>query len=86
MPERTASEVADLLEEIGRRSAFEGGNPYKAKAYVRAAASLRSLVRSLPDLIREGKLQTIPGVGAAIAKRIEGLYRAGTALQGQAPR
>ena len=45
---------------------------------MRAAASLRRLVRPLDELIREGALQTIPGVGAAIAKRIEALHRGGT--------
>src|SRR5262245_53742510 len=78
MPQRTAPEIADLLEEIGRRADFEAGNPYKAKAYVRAATSLRRLVRPLDQLIRESALQTIPGVGAAIAKRIEALHRGGT--------
>ncbi len=78
MPERTAAEIADLLEEVGQRAAFEAGNPYKAKAYVRAAASLRRIVRPLDELIREGALQTIPGVGTAIAKRIEALHRGGT--------
>jgi DNA polymerase (family X) len=78
MPERNAAEVADLLEEIGRRAAFESSNPYKAKAYVRAAESLRRLVRPLGELVREGALQTIPGVGAAIAKRIEPLHRGDT--------
>jgi DNA polymerase (family 10) len=78
MPRRTAAEIADLLEEIGHRAAFEAGNPYKAKAYVRAASSLRRLVRPLHELIAEGALQTIPGVGAAIAKRIESLHQGGT--------
>ena len=32
-------QVADLLLEIGRRASLEGGNPYKAKAYIRAAES-----------------------------------------------
>ena len=78
MPERTTSEVADLLEEIGRRATFEGGNPYKAKAYVRAAESLRHLVRPLADLLREGTLESIPGVGTAIAKRIAALHGGAT--------
>ena len=56
MSQRDATEIADLLEEIGRRAAFEAGNPYKAKAYVRAAANLRRLVRPLDQLIREGAL------------------------------
>ncbi len=75
MLQRNANEVADLLEEIGRRAAFEAGNPYKAKAYVRAASSLRRLACPLGDLVEQQGLQTIPGVGAAIAKRIESLYR-----------
>ena len=75
MLQRDANQIAGLLEEIGRRAAFEGGNPYKAKAYVRAAASLRRLPRPLDQLIAAGDLQSIPGVGAAIAKRIEALSR-----------
>jgi hypothetical protein len=75
MLQRNANEVADLLEEIGHRAAFEGGNPYKAKAYVRAASSLRRLPRPLGELVEQQALQTIPGIGAAIAKRIENLYR-----------
>jgi DNA polymerase (family 10) len=75
MPKRKAAEVADLLDEIGRRAAFEGGNPFKAKAYVRAGGSLRRLVQPLDEVIRQGALQTVPGVGAAIARRIEALHR-----------
>jgi DNA polymerase (family 10) len=42
-----ASEVAKLLAEYGRRAALAGGNPYRSKAYLRAAeACWRSLSRS----------------------------------------
>ena len=64
MPQRTASEVADLLEEIGRRAAFEGGNPYKAKAYRAGGRKFAPPGTPLAELIKEGTLQTIPGVGA----------------------
>lgn len=74
MPQRDANEIAALLEEIGRRAVFDAGNPYSAKAYVRAAASLRRLSQPLNELIREGALQSIPGVGAAIAKRFATLH------------
>jgi hypothetical protein len=40
MPQRDANEIAALLEEIGQRAVFDAGNPYRAKAYVRAAASV----------------------------------------------
>ena len=55
-----ASEVADLLVEIGRRSTLEGGNPYKAKAYMRAAESLRNASRPLTEMIRR-RVTTDPG-------------------------
>ena len=73
-----APEVADLLLEIGRRAALEGGNPYKAKAYVRAAESLRHASRPLAEIIHRGELRQIPGVGDAIAERITNLHRTGS--------
>jgi DNA polymerase (family X) len=34
------SEVVKLLIEYGRRAQLAGGNPYRARAYIRAAESL----------------------------------------------
>src|SRR5689334_24455923 len=34
------SEIVQLLVEIGRRAALAGGNPFRGKAYLRAAESL----------------------------------------------
>ena len=70
--------VADLLLEIGIRAQLEGGNPYKAKAYLRAADSLRHLVRPLAEVIAQDQLQSIPGVGEAIARRVIALHKNGT--------
>jgi len=38
-----AAEIARLLREFGQRTALRGGNPYRAKAYVRAADNLLAL-------------------------------------------
>ena len=73
-----APQVADLLLEIGRRAALEGGNPYKAKAYIRAAESLRTLVTPLGEVIRRSQLRAMPGIGDAIARRIIELRDRGT--------
>ena len=40
MPRLTASEISRLLREIGDRMVLKGGNPYRAKAYSRAAENL----------------------------------------------
>jgi DNA polymerase (family X) len=73
-----AQEVAELLLEIGGRSSLEGGNPYKARAYVRAAESLRALVVPLGEVIGRSQLRALPGIGDAIARRIVALREKGT--------
>jgi len=73
-----ASAVAALLREFGQRSALRGGNPYRAKAYARAADSLSALPVPLEKFIEENRLTQIPGVGGAIADIVTQLYREGT--------
>jgi DNA polymerase (family X) len=73
-----ATEVAKLLAEYGQRTALAGGNPYRAKAYLRAAESLTALAEPLDCIIDEGRLREIPGVGEAIADIITRLHRTGT--------
>src|SRR4051812_29315430 len=70
--------VIKLLREFGQRVALRGGNPYRAKAYARAAESLGTLTVPLADVIRENRLREIPGVGEAIADIITRLHQTGT--------
>jgi DNA polymerase (family 10) len=71
-------EITKRLREFGQQVALRGGNPYRAKAYGRAAESLGTLTVPLAQVIREGRLREIPGVGEAIADIITELYRTGT--------
>jgi DNA polymerase (family 10) len=73
-----SSGVAGLLRELAQRSALRGGNPYRAKAYARAAESLGALAQPLDRLVAEGRLEKISGVGKAIADIIIKLHRTGT--------
>jgi len=70
--------VAALLREYGQRAALRGGNPYRAKAYDRAADSLRALTEPLEQIIAQDRLKEIPGVGDAIADIITKLHAQGT--------
>src|SRR3954451_16115342 len=70
--------VASLLREYAQRTALRGGNPYRAKAYARAADSLATLAVPLDVLIAEDRLREIPGVGEAIADIIIKLHKTGT--------
>jgi DNA polymerase (family X) len=71
-------EVIGLLREFGQRVALRGGNPYRGKAYARAAESLGTLTVPLAELIRDGRLREIRGVGEAIADTITRLHETGT--------
>src|SRR5689334_10523435 len=78
MPSLDARGVASLLREYAQRTALRGGNPYRAKAYSRAADSLSALAVSLDVLVAEDRLTAIPGVGEAIADIITQLHKTGT--------
>jgi DNA polymerase (family 10) len=73
-----AQTVAKLLREYAQRTALRGGNPYRAKAYARAADSLASLAVPVDRLVAEGRLTEIPGIGEAIADIVTKLHRTGT--------
>lgn len=62
--------IADLLE-------IKGEVIYKILAYRKAADSLENLARPAADYWQEGKLTDIPGVGKAIAEKIDELYLTG---------
>ena len=73
-----ASSVAALLREFGQRSALRGGNPFRAKAYARAADNLFALSLPLDEVIAQDRLREIPGVGVAIADIIKKLHVTGS--------
>jgi DNA polymerase (family 10) len=78
MPHLDASSIASLLREFGRRTRLYGGNPYRAKAYLRAADSVGLLTQPIGELIAANRLLEIPGVGDAIAGVITTLFETGS--------
>jgi DNA polymerase (family 10) len=55
-----------------------GGNPYRAKAYLRAAERIALLSEPIKDLVAQNRLRDIPGVGEAIAQFITQVYKTGS--------
>jgi len=62
-------EVADLLE-------LEGVE-FKPRAYRRAAQAVESCPIPIEDLVAQGRLHELPGVGESIAQKIEEIVRTG---------
>ena len=57
--------------------ALQGGNPYRSRAYSRAAENLALSTIPIDQLIAEDRLTEIPGVGDALAAVITKLYETG---------
>ena len=68
---RVFDEIADLLE-------MKGENQFKIRAYRQAARTIKKLPSEVEQMVRNGdSLQDIPGVGEAIAKKIDDLVKTG---------
>jgi DNA polymerase (family 10) len=63
-------EIASLLE-------LHGGNKFKARAFARGARALEATRRPIGELIDSGGLLELPGIGVALARQIEELFRTG---------
>lgn len=64
-------DFAEILDKMADILEFKGENPFKITAYRKAARILRNLPQSIEEIARNGKLEDIPGIGRAIAKKIE---------------
>jgi len=70
-------QLADTFTLIGNLCEIKGEVIYVILAYRKAAENLISLGREASEYWKEGKLREIPGVGKAIAEKIDELLRTG---------
>src|SRR5262245_8324974 len=70
--------VAIVLEEIGTLLEIQGENRFKARAFTGAARAVEKLEASLDQVVRDGRLQDIAGIGPATAEVIRELVATGT--------
>ena len=70
-------QLADVFDTIADLLEIKGEVIYKTLAYRKAADNLRNLGRDVNEVWREGDLTDIPGVGKAIANKIEELLTTG---------
>lgn len=67
---RIFSDIADILE-------IKGDNPFRIRAYRKAAQNIESLTESLKSLIDRKGLDEIPGIGKDLAQKIEEIITTG---------
>jgi len=74
----TKNEIAEVLEEIGVLMELKGENPFKIRAYGGGARVLESMEQEEVDrLVAEENLDSIKGIGVALAQKIGELHTTG---------
>jgi len=71
-------EVVAMLEETADLMEIAGENPFKARAYRRAADAIAALKEPVEELVRTKRLNQIEGVGESIARDIAEFLQKGT--------
>ncbi len=72
------AEIADIMYRIGDLvEVSEKEGPFQVRAYRRAADNIRHMEEDIVRVWQDGRLEEIPGVGKAIAKKIDELMRTG---------
>ncbi|MDD1757202.1 MAG: DNA polymerase/3'-5' exonuclease PolX [Methanotrichaceae archaeon] len=70
-------EVAQVLYEMAELLELKAENRFKIIAYGKAARAVEGLKEDIEIACREGQLNSIPGIGKAIAQKIEEYLRTG---------
>ncbi|HZZ19788.1 MAG TPA: DNA polymerase/3'-5' exonuclease PolX [Opitutaceae bacterium] len=74
----TKNEIADVLAEIGTLMELKGENPFKIRAYSGGARAIEALEKAdFEKLVAEGELQSVKGIGEALAAKIMELHATG---------
>jgi DNA polymerase (family X) len=70
--------VARLLDEISRYIELSDPNPFRARAFEKAARAVENLDQDLDALVASGEILKVSGVGKATAQIVEEIVRTGT--------
>ena len=70
-------EIADRLDAFASLLELAEANPYTARAYRRAAETIRSAPASVAELVRSGRVRELRGIGPGIETRLRELVETG---------
>ena len=64
-------EISTLFRNIAKILEIKGDNPFRIRAYERAAQNIEGLTEDIEDFIEEDRLTQIPGIGKDLADKIK---------------
>jgi DNA polymerase (family 10) len=71
------SRIARILDEMGTLLEVRGENPFRCRAYHTAAQALKSLPSDLSEMLADGSLAQVPGIGETMLAKITQLATTG---------
>jgi DNA polymerase (family 10) len=71
------TEISAIFDDIAERLKLKKENIFKIRAYQKVARSIESLPVSVEQLVKENRINEIPGAGEAIAKKLTELVTTG---------
>ena len=74
----TNYEISTILRDISHLLLIQGEEPFRARVYERPANAIDELTTDVVQLATEDKLQSIPGIGKAIDKKIREFLETGS--------
>ena len=69
--------IAKIFENIATLLKVKGESPFKIRAYIKAAATIRELHSDLSTIMENNGLRELPGIGEALEKKINELITTG---------
>lgn len=77
MPVHNA-EIAAMSDQVAELMEIKGDNPFRCRAYRRAARTVEALPKSVASLLKAGEdLTELPGIGKDLASKIAGIVATG---------
>jgi DNA polymerase (family 10) len=70
-------EVSQIFRDIANILEIKGDNPFRVRAYERAAQNIEGLTEDIEDFVKEERLTQIPGIGKDLADRIKEFVETG---------
>jgi len=70
--------VAEIFRNIAKILEIKGDNPFRIRAYEKAAQNIESITEDIEELIKKDKLLEIPGIGKDLAEKIKEIVSTGT--------
>ncbi|MCS7278674.1 MAG: DNA polymerase/3'-5' exonuclease PolX [Thermodesulfobacteriaceae bacterium] len=71
-------EVAEVFYKVASLLEIKGENPYRIRAYQKAAQTIEALTKDIEELAKKGQIEKLPGIGKDLAGKIQEILKTGT--------